>query len=72
MRQVQDYYGTFKAFELIGSRTLSPCNRLFYFALNYGKGPLFAKFLVYRSQEGWVVVNFNFNTKEDVIVPSNL
>lgn len=72
MRQVQDYYGTFKTFELISSRSLSPSNRIFYFSLNYEKGPLFAKFLAYRSQDGWIVVSFNFNTKEEVIIPSNL
>lgn len=72
MRQVQDYYGTFKAFELISSKSLSPSNRIFYLSLNYEKGPLFAKFLVYRSQDSWIVVSFNFNTKEEVIIPSNL
>jgi len=72
MRQVQDYYGTYKAFEIIGSRSLSPSNRVLYFAMNYEKGPLFAKFLVYHSPDGWIVVNFVFNTKEEVVIPSNL
>jgi len=71
LRQVQDYYGSYKTFELIQSRNLTPTTRVIYLALNYEKGPLFAKFMVYKTAEGWILVNFSFNTKEEFIIPKS-
>ncbi|MGB9409297.1 MAG: hypothetical protein WCA89_17310 [Terracidiphilus sp.] len=70
LRQVQDYYGAYRTFEVIGSRDLSPRTRIFYLVLDYEKGPLFARFVVYRSDEGWILTSFNFNTKEEAILPA--
>jgi hypothetical protein len=70
LRQVQDFYGTYKAFELIRSRDLTPTTRIIYLTLNYEKGPLFAKFTAYRAEQGWIIANFTFNTKEDLILPT--
>jgi hypothetical protein len=71
LRQVQDFYGAYKSFELISSRNLTPTTRVIYLALDYEKGPLFAKFMFYRSEQGWIVVNFAFNTKEELIIPKS-
>ena len=38
--------------------------------IDFEKGPLFAKFVVYRAAEDWVLVTFTFNTKEELILPS--
>jgi hypothetical protein len=38
---------------------------------DYEKGPLFAKFVVYHAQKGWIVTAFTFNTKEDAVLPSH-
>jgi hypothetical protein len=70
LRQIQDYYGVYKAFDVIRSRNLSPTTRIFYLTMDYEKGPLFAKFVAYRTEQGWIVTTFTFNTKEDLIVPS--
>jgi hypothetical protein len=40
--------------------------------MDFEKGPLFCKFVVYRSEHGWILTNFNFNTKEEQIVPSEI
>ncbi len=70
LRQVQDYYGAYKSFDRINSRTLTPTTRVLYLSLNFEKGPLFAKFVVYRAESGWILVNFAFNTKEELILPN--
>jgi len=70
LRQVQDYYGAYKAFDTISSRDLSPTTRIVYLTLNYEKGPLFAKFLVYRTEQGWILVSFLFNTKDELVIPA--
>jgi hypothetical protein len=70
LRQVQDYYGAYKSFDRISGRTITPTTRVLYLALNFEKGPLFAKFVIYRTDSGWILVNFVFNTKEELILPS--
>ena len=70
LRQVQDFYGAYRAFEVIGTRDLSPRTRIFYLILDFDKGPLFAKFVVYQSDQGWILTSFDFNTKEQAILPT--
>jgi len=70
LRQVQDFYGPYQSIELASSRDITPKTRVLYVVFNFEKGPLFAKFVMYQSEQGWILTNFNFNTKEDAILPS--
>ncbi|MGA3134480.1 MAG: hypothetical protein ABSC88_00655 [Terracidiphilus sp.] len=70
LRQIQDYYGAYRAYEVISTREVTPKTRVVYLVLDFDKGPLFAKFVVYRSDQGWILVTFNFNTKEEAILPT--
>ena len=69
LRQVQDYYGSYESFEVINIRSISKKVRIFYVTIDFEKGPLFAKFVVYRADQGWILTSFNFNTKEELILP---
>ncbi len=71
LRQIQDYYGTYRAFEIVSTKELSPKTRVVYLILDFEKGPLFAKFVVYRSGQAWILAYFNFNTKEELVFPSS-
>jgi hypothetical protein len=70
LRQIQDYYGQYQAFEVVSTRDVSPRTRTYYLVLDFEKGPVFAKFVSYRSDQGWILAYFNFNTKEEAIFPS--
>jgi hypothetical protein len=72
LRQIQDFYGAYKTFDVIHIRNLSPNVRIVYLALDFEKGPLFAKFAVYQTAQGWILTNFNFNTKDELIIPPSL
>jgi hypothetical protein len=71
LRQIQDFYGSYQAFEVIGTRDLSLRTRILYLVLDYDNGPLFAKFLVYKTGQNWILTSFNFNTKDEML-PSSL
>jgi len=71
LREVQDYYGAYKSFDVIRSRNLSPTTRIIYIILDYEKGPLFARFVVYRVEQRWILVSFTFNTKLEVMAPES-
>jgi hypothetical protein len=69
LRQIQDYYGAYQTFEVVSTRDLSPKTRVVYLVLDFEKGPVFAKFVVYRSDQGWILASFDVNTKEELILP---
>ncbi len=71
LRQVQDFYGAYQSFDVVGTRELSPKTRILYLVMDYESGPLFAKFVVYRTEHGWILTSFNFNTKDEMI-PSSI
>lgn len=71
LRQIQDYYGAYKSFDLISSTSITDRVRITYLVLNYEKGPLFAKFVTFRSDGNtWLLTSFNFNTRSEVILPA--
>ncbi|MBZ5648073.1 MAG: hypothetical protein LAN37_12705 [Acidobacteriia bacterium] len=70
LRQIQDFYGPFKGFQLIRSKNLSSNTRVIYLNINFEKGPVFAKFLVYRAEQDWILTSFLLNTNPDLILPS--
>jgi hypothetical protein len=70
LRQIQDFYGSYQSFDLISMRELSPSVRIYYLAMNFDKGPLFAKFILYRAEQGWILTSFLFNTSDTAILPT--
>jgi hypothetical protein len=72
LRQVQDFYGAYQSYDVVSLRDTSPHINVIYLVLNYEKGPLFSKFVLYRADTGWILISFNFNAKEEAIFPTNL
>lgn len=70
LRQSADYYGVYRNFEILSTQELSQRVRLVYLVINYDKGPLFGKFVTYRSEDhGWLLLNFAFNRDPEAILP---
>ena len=72
LHQIQDSYGAYQSFHVLATRNLDPRASILYLIMNFEKGPLFAKFVVYRSADTWIVTDFDFNTKEEAILPASL
>jgi len=69
LNQVEGFYGTYRTFDVLKVLDLSPKVRVVYLTLDYEKGPLFGRFVVYRTDQGWILTSFNFNTDEEKILP---
>jgi hypothetical protein len=67
LHQIQGLYGAYRTFDIIGSRQLGSRTQVLYLTLDFDKGPLFAKFVVYKTEQGWILASFNFNTKDDIL-----
>ena len=72
LHQVQDFYGAYQDYDLVKIVTVSPRIMDVYLVLDFQKGPLFSKFVLYRTDQGWVLTSFNFNTKTDAVFPPDL
>lgn len=69
LREVQASYGAYQYFEVISEYDIGRRTRILYLTLDFESGPLFAKFVVYQSNHRWIVISFDFNTKEEMILP---
>ncbi len=67
LRMIENFYGSYSGYEVVSTRAISPRTQMFFLVLNFEKGPLFARFLVYRSESGWIVTSLDFNTKSELI-----
>lgn len=69
LSQAQSLYGAFQWFDVVSSRDISPRVRVFYVTMNYEAGPLFARFVFYHTDRGWIVTSFDFNLDDTKIFP---
>jgi hypothetical protein len=67
LHQIQSLYGAYRTFDVIGVRQFGPRTQIVYLTLDYDKGPLFAKFVAYKSDQGWILASFDFSTKDDIL-----
>lgn len=67
--QIQQTYGGYRSFDVIHAGNLTRRIRVIYLAMYFEKGPLFAKFVVYRTGATWVLTSFKFNSDADAILP---
>ncbi|HEY8996474.1 MAG TPA: hypothetical protein VIM60_01170 [Edaphobacter sp.] len=69
LHQVQSLYGPLEGYDFISSRILSPRTRVLYLTFDYERGPVFAKFVIYRSSQRWLLTSLDFNLREEMILP---
>jgi len=69
LRQAEASYGPFQYYEIILAREISSRTQVFYLVFNYERGPLFARFHVYRANHRWVLTDFLLSSREDAVLP---
>ncbi len=70
LRKIQSLYGAYQSFDVISSQDLTQRVRIVYLVMNYERGPLFAKFVCYRSDREWTVTDFLLNIKDTAVLPA--
>ena len=71
-KEIEEYYGSYRAHNLIGIKEITPVSRYIILSMDFERGPVFARFLAYKGEKGWLLVSFDFNTKAELILPSLL
>ena len=62
---MQDSLGPYRSSEILNVRQLSSNTRIVYLTLNYDKEPRFARFIVYRSVRGWILLSYKVDGDAD-------
>lgn len=61
--------GNLKSFEIIQSKRVSQNSQILYLSLNFEKAAIYGRFLLYRTEKGWVVQNMDFSPKPEALMP---
>jgi hypothetical protein len=69
LRAAQVEFGQWRSFDVVNIHQVSPSTRIIYMTLDFDKGPLFAKFVVYRTEPGWIVTNLLFSPNDAEVLP---
>jgi hypothetical protein len=70
LHAAQGEFGQWRAFDVISVHQLSPSTRIIYMTLDFDKGPLFAKFVLYRTEPGWIVTGLLFSPNDADVLPA--
>jgi len=69
VRQIETFYGKYLNYEPLKVVNLTKSTQLVYYVMNYENGPLFASATVYKNKEKEIIVNFNYHTEFQQIIP---
>lgn len=61
--------GHYKSYELIETKDIGTASKVFYLAMNFERGAVYASFVVYKTRKDWVVQSMDFDTKPEEILP---
>jgi len=70
--RIETFYGKLTGWEVLREQPIAATSTLLFVSMNYEKGPIFARFHLYRGAAGWMIANFDFNTKPEAVMPSVL
>ena len=61
--------GSFKGFDAVQTQSISASSELVYLAINFQRAVVYGRFLLYRTEQDWVVQNMDFSAKPEVLIP---
>jgi hypothetical protein len=70
LHTAQGRFGQWRGFDIVSIRPVSASTRILYMTLDYDKGPLFAKFVLYHTEPGWIVTNMIFSPDDAEVLPA--
>jgi hypothetical protein len=61
IQRLDQSIGNYKSYDLVEDKAIGPSSQILYFAVNFERGALYARFLVYRTEKAWVVQDMDFS-----------
>lgn len=70
LHAAQAQFGQWRRFDIVSDHTISRSTRVIYMTLDFDKGPLFAKFVLYRTEPGYIVTSVAFSPNDTDVLPA--
>ncbi len=61
--------GNYKSHEVIQSKEVSHASQVIYLSINFERGVVYGRFLIYQTEKDWVVQNMDFSERPEAIMP---
>jgi hypothetical protein len=68
-QRIQRTLGKYKSYEPVEAKKISQHSQIIYLAINFERGAVYGRFLVYRTDNNWVVQNMDFSTQPEAVMP---
>ncbi len=68
-RNLSSALGNYKSHEVLESKAIGHSSQVLYLSINFEKGAVYGRFLLYRTERDWVVQNMDFNARPEAIRP---
>lgn len=68
-KQTERAVGNYRSYEVIDIKPVSASSKVLYLAVNFERGVIFARFMIYRTERDWVVQTMDFNTRPETLMP---
>jgi hypothetical protein len=69
LKETERVLGPYKSYEPIQIKDISRSSQIVYLSINFERGAIYGRFLLYRAGKDWVVQGMGFNTKPETIMP---
>jgi hypothetical protein len=69
LRQAERVVGNYRSYEVVQAKRVGANSQILYLAINYQRGAVYARFLLFRTERDWVVQSMDFNLKPEAVMP---
>jgi hypothetical protein len=69
LRQAERFMGNYRSYEAVQTKRVGANSQVLYLAINYQRGAVYARFLLFRTERDWVVQSMDFNLKPEAVMP---
>ena len=69
LRRANQSLGGYMSYEVLKTDGIGRSSEVLYLSLNFQRGAVYARFLMYHTDKGWVVQNMDFSTQPEAIMP---
>jgi hypothetical protein len=59
----------YRSYEVIEVKEIGNTSKILYVSMSFERGVLYGSFLVWKSEQDWIVQRMDFNTKPEIIMP---
>ena len=68
-KEIANQMGNYQSSEVIAIKEIAKSSRIVYLSMDFKRGAIYARFLIYKAETDWVVQNMNFSTRPEAVMP---